>query len=135
MKDSSQSLRAWLYARIPYDFVGTQRQLDFLRLRASLDNTEIVGSSSDIHEGILHRSGYRKMMRQVKSGNVDVIYISHVGAISHQDRLLTKFFKQLTVRGVSIKATDESIAWHAELYRYGRRVRQFAARKKLPIPW
>ena len=73
-QNTKSSPRVWLYARLPGDELGTLNQLNFLRLRANLQNCTIVGTSIDTHRGWLHRSGYREMMRHVKSGDVDQVH-------------------------------------------------------------
>ena len=80
-QNTKSSPRVWLYARLPGDELGTLNQLNFLRLRANLQNCTIVGTSIDTRRGWLHRSGYREMMRHVKSGDVDQVHICRLGTI------------------------------------------------------
>ena len=67
--------RAWLYARIPGNDVETLRCIRECAAKAQQDNCNIVGTSADERYGWLLRPGYREMMRQVKAGKIDCIYI------------------------------------------------------------
>ena len=134
-KENQTKTRAWLYERQINDYIGTQKQLDYLQFRAEKDGCFVVGSSYDTSKGIIHRVGYRKMVRQMKAGKMDVIYISCVGSISHNDSALTHFFKTARRYGVPVRATDDHIAYQAMWYRFGHRVHRFATQKKMQVPW
>ena len=134
-QNTKSSPRVWLYARLPGDELGTLNQLNFLRLRANLQNCTIVGTSIDTHRGWLHRSGYREMMRHVKSGDVDQVHICRLGTISHSSFFLYRFFRSLSLHHVIACAAEVSLASCAGYYRFAHKAEQYALRNGLSLPW
>lgn len=68
MKTSKEPQRAWLYARVPGNYIETKNTLNVLMLQAQRDGAEVVGWGYDIHHGWLRRPAYRRMMREAKAG-------------------------------------------------------------------
>ena len=75
MKTSKETQRAWLYARVPGNYIETKNTLNVLMLQAQRDGAEVVGWGYDIHHGWLRRPAYRRMMREAKAGHIERIYI------------------------------------------------------------
>ena len=66
MNNENKTPRAWLYARIPGNYVATQDSLEVCRMRAEQDGCQIAGSSTDLRGTWHFRPGYRSMMQQIK---------------------------------------------------------------------
>ena len=95
MKTSKEPQRAWLYARVPGNYIETKNTLNVLMLQAQRDGAEVVGWGYDIHHGWLRRPAYRRMMREAKAGHIERIYICRMSQISGQERHLISFFRRL----------------------------------------
>ena len=79
MEKELSSCRVWLYARIPGDYVGTMDSIKVCALQAHADGCTVVGSSTDEHGGWLLRPGYREMLRHIRKGEIDTVYICRIG--------------------------------------------------------
>ena len=55
MKTTKEPQRAWLYARVPGNYIETKNTLNVLMLQAQRDGAEVVGWGYDIHHGWLRR--------------------------------------------------------------------------------
>ena len=95
--DEQKRPRAWVYARIPGDYDGTMNSYKVCSMQALHDGCDIVGGSIDERGGWLLRPGYRDMLRQIKAGKVDRVYICRMRQISGKERHLYSFFKRLIV--------------------------------------
>ena len=93
MKTSKEPQRAWLYARVPGNYIETKNTLNVLMLQAQRDGAEVVGWGYDIHHGWLRRPAYRRMMREAKAGHIERIYICRMSQISGQERHLISLFQ------------------------------------------
>ena len=51
MKTTKEPQRAWLYARVPGNYIETKNTLSVLMLQAQRDGAEVVGWGYDIHHG------------------------------------------------------------------------------------
>ena len=51
MKTTKEPQRAWLYARVPGNYIETKNTLNVLMLQAQRDGAEVVGWGYDIHHG------------------------------------------------------------------------------------
>lgn len=78
MEKELSPCRAWLYARIPGDYVGTMDSIKVCALQAHADGCTVVGSSTDEHGGWLLRPGYREMLRHIRKGEIDTVYICRI---------------------------------------------------------
>ena len=93
--DEQKRPRAWVYARIPGDYVGTMDSIKVCALQAHADGCTVVGSSTDEHGGWLLRPGYREMLRHIRKGEIDTVYICRMRHISRSEGHLISFFRQL----------------------------------------
>ena len=93
--------RVWLYARIPGNDGETLRCIRECAAKAQQDNCKIVGTSADERYGWLLRPGYREMMRRVKAGEIDCIYIYRMRQISGNEQHLFRFFQQVMQHGAT----------------------------------
>lgn len=99
------------------------------------DNCKIVGTSADERYGWLLRPGYREMMRQVKAGEIDCIYIYRMRQISGKEQHLFRFFQQVMQHGIKVVTLEYSLRDRLHEYRLGMKIENYAARHKLPLPW
>ena len=108
--DEQKRPRAWVYARIPGDYDGTMNSYKVCSMQALHDGCDIVGGSIDDRGGWLLRPGYRDMLRQIKAGKVDRVYICRMRQVSGKERHLYSFFKRLKAQNekvdVMFKAED-----------------------------
>lgn len=102
--DEQKRPRAWVYARIPGDYDGTMNSYKVCSMQALHDGCDIVGGSIDERGGWLLRPGYRDMLRQIKAGKVDRVYICRMRQVSGKERHLYSFFKRLMLNAGKIKA-------------------------------
>ena len=133
--DEQKKPRAWVYARIPGDYDGTMNSFKVCSMQALRDGCDIVGGSTDEHGGWLLRPGYREMMRQVKAGKIDCIYIYRMRQISGKEQHLFRFFQQVMQHGIKVVTLEYSLRDRLHEYRLGMKIENYAARHKLPLPW
>ena len=133
--NEQKRLRAWLYARIPGNDVETLRCIRECAAKAQRDGCEVVSTSTDERTGWLLRHGYREMMRQVKAGEIDCIYICRMRQISGKERHLFGFFQQVMQHGVKVVTLEYSLRDRLHEYRLEMKIENYAARHKLPFPW
>lgn len=127
--------RVWLYARIPGNDGETLRCIRECAAKAQQDNCKIVGTSTDERYGWLLRPGYREMMRQVKAGEIDCIYIYRMRQISGKEQHLFHFFQQVMQHSVKVVTLEYSLRDRLHEYRLEMKIENYAARHKLPFPW
>ena len=113
MEKELSPCRVWLYARIPGDYVGTMDSIKVCALQAHADGCTVVGSSTDEHGGWLLRPGYREMLRHIRKGEIDTVYICRMRHISRSEGHLFSFFRQLMKHGVKVVATEYNIEYRA----------------------
>ena len=133
--DEQKRPRAWVYARIPGDYDGTMNSYKVCSMQALHDGCDIVGGSIDECGGWLLRPGYREMMRQVKAGEIDCIYIYRMRQISGKEQHLFRFFQQVMQHGIKVVTLEYSLRDRLHEYRLGMKIENYAARHKLPFPW
>ena len=75
------------------------------------------------------------MLRQIKAGKVDRVYICRMRQVSGKERHLYSFFKRLMQHGVQVMATEYSLRDRVNMFRLARRVERYATRKGLQLPW
>ena len=95
----------------------------------------LVGTSADERYGWLLRPGYREMMRQVKAGEIDRIYIYRMRQISGKEQHLFRFFQQVMQQGIKVVTLEYSLRDRLHEYRLEMKIENYAARHKLPLPW
>ena len=133
--DEQKRPRAWVYARIPGDYDGTMNSYKVCSMQALHDGCDIVGGSIDERGGWLLRPGYREMMRQVKAGEIDCIYIYRMRQISGKEQHLFRFFQQVMQHGIKVVTLEYSLRDRLHGYRLEMKIENYAARHKLPLPW
>ena len=133
--DEQKRPRAWVYARIPGDYDGTMNSYKVCSMQALHDGCDIVGGSIDERGGWLLRPGYREMMRQVKAGKIDCIYIYRMRQISGKEQHLYRFFQQVMQHGVKVVTLEYSLRDRLHEYRLEMKIENYAARHKLSFPW
>ena len=133
--DEQKRPRAWVYARIPGDYDGTMNSYKVCSMQALHDGCDIVGGSIDERGGWLLRPGYREMMRQVKAGEIDCIYIYRMRQISGKEQHLFRFFQQVMQHGIKVVTLEYSLRDRLHEYRLEMKIENYAARHKLPFPW
>ena len=133
--DEQKRPRAWVYARIPGDYDGTMNSYKVCSMQALHDGCDIVGGSIDERGGWLLRPGYREMMRQVKAGKIDYIYIYRMRQISGKEQHLFRFFQQVIQHGIKVVTLEYSLRDRLHEYRLEMKIENYAARHKLPFPW
>lgn len=127
--------RVWVYARIPFHPGATNQQLLCNIKKAEEFGYQVVGSSTDSTRGWLHRPGLKEMLRHVRSGEVDRIYIESMGTISHRWCHLIAFFKEMTDRSVQVQTAQYSLRYVAHIRGFGAGIETRAIRKGKAIPW
>ena len=135
MDNENQTPRAWLYARIPGNYVATQDSLEVCRMRAEQDGCQIAGSSTDLHGTWHFRPGYRFMMQKIKQGKIDRVYICRMRQISGKERYLYAFFKCAMKHHVKVRTLEYSLPDRLQQYRLGKRIEAYARRTGSPLPW
>ena len=120
--DEQKRPRAWVYARIPGDYDGTMNSYKVCSMQALHDGCDIVGGSIDDRGGWLLRPGYRDMLRQIKAGKVDRVYICRMRQVSGKERHLYSFFKRLMQHGVQVTAMEYSLRDRVNMFRLARRI-------------
>lgn len=127
--------RVWLYARIPGDYVGTMDSIKVCALQAHADGCTVVGNSTDEHGGWLLRPGYREMLRHIRKGEIDTVYICRMRHISRSEGHLFSFFRQLMKHRVKVVATEYNIEYRAANFKLGRKIDTYAARHQCAKPF
>ena len=127
MKTSKEPQRAWLYARVPGNYIETKNTLNVLMLQAQRDGAEVVGWGYDIHHGWLRRPAYRRMMREAKAGHIERIYICRMSQISGQERHLISFFRRLMRYKVNVIATEYALNLKVPAYHMGTIIDEICA--------
>ena len=135
MKTTKEPQRAWLYARVPGNYVESKNTLNVLMLQAQRDGAEVVGWGYDIHHGWLRRPAYRRMMREAKAGHIERIYICRMSQISGQERHLISFFRRLMRYKVNVIATEYALNLKVPAYHMGTIIDEICARKGWERPW
>ena len=135
MEKELSPCRVWLYARIPGDYVGTMDSIKVCALQAHADGCTVVGSSTDEHGGWLLRPGYREMLRHIRKGEIDTVYICRMRHISRSEGHLFSFFRQLMKHGVKVVATEYNIEYRAANFKLGRKIDTYAARHQCAKPF
>ena len=112
-------------------------QRDFLRKYCEEHHFQNVRHfSDDGYTGTnFDRPGFREMMRQVKAGEIDCIYIYRMRQISGKEQHLFRFFQQVMQHGIKVVTLEYSLRDRLHEYRLGMKIENYAARHKLPFPW
>ena len=135
MPNQEKFPRAWVYARIPGDCAATRASYDACCRQAGDDGCTVVGGSIDYKGNGPLRDGYQSMLRSIRDGKVNCVYVSRMRQISGKERHLYSFFKRLMQHGVQVTATEYSLRDRVNMFRLARRVERYATRKGLQLPW
>ena len=135
MPNQEKLPRAWVYARIPGDCAATRASYDACCRQAGDDGYTVVGGSIDYKAHGPLRDGYQSMLRSIRDGKVNCVYVCRMRQISGKERHLYSFFKRLMQRGVQVTATEYSLRDRVNMFRLARRIERYATRKGLQLPW
>lgn len=135
MPNQEKLPRAWVYARIPGDCAATRASYDACCRQAGDDGCTVVGGSIDYKGHGPLRDGYQSMLRSIRDGKVNCVYVCRMRQISGKERHLHSFFKRLMQHGVQVTATEYSLRDRVNMFRLARRVERYATRKGLRLPW
>ena len=84
MPNQEKPPRAWVYARIPGDCAATRASYDACCRQAGDDGCTVVGGSIDYKGHGPLRDGYQSMLRSIKDGKVDCVYVQPYAADQRQ---------------------------------------------------
>ena len=93
MPNQEKLPRAWVYARIPGDCAATRASYDACCRQAGDDGCTVVGGSIDYKGHGPLRDGYQSMLRSIRDGKVNCVYVCRMRQISGKERYLYAFFK------------------------------------------
>lgn len=124
-----------MYARIPGDCAATRASYDACCRQAGDDGCTVVGGSIDYKGHGPLRDGYQSMLRSIRDGKVNCVYVCRMRQISGKERHLYSFFKRLMQHGVQVTATEYSLRDRVNMFRLAHRVERYATRKGLQLPW
>ena len=110
--------RAWLYARGDSTSPALQDRLDELGQAARMQGYEIVGQSSDARHRInLCRPGRDLLLREVRKGKVDDIFITRLSQLSRKVCRLRRILRLLHRKRVRLHTTESDLRY--DLYLHG----------------
>ena len=110
--------RAWLYARGDSGRPALQDRLDELSRAARMQGYEVVGQSSDVwHRINLCRPGRDLLLREVRKGKVDDIFITRLSQLSRKARRLRRILRLLHRKRVRLHTKESDLRY--DLYRHG----------------
>lgn len=135
MPNQEKLPRAWVYARIPGDCAATRASYDAYCRQVGDNGCTVVGGSIDYKGHGPLRDGYQSMLRSIRDGKVNCVYVCRMRQISGKERHLYSFFKRLMQRGVQVTATEYSLRDRVNMFRLARRIERYATRKGLQLPW
>lgn len=110
--------RAWVYARGDSGSPVLQDRLDELGRIAQMQGYEIVGQSSDARHRLLPRyPGRAGLLRAVRRGQVDDVFITRLSQLSHKACCLRRILRLLRRKRVHLHTTESDLRY--DLYRHG----------------
>ena len=135
MPNQEKLPRAWVYARIPGECAATRANYDACCRQAGDDGCTVVGGSIDYKGHGPLRDGYQSILRRIRDGKVNCVYVCRMRQISGKERHLYSFFKRLMQHGVQVTAMEYSLRDRVNMFRLAHRVERYATRKGLQLPW
>ena len=81
MPNQEKSPRAWVYARIPGDCAATRASYDACCRQAGDNGCTVVGGSIDYKGHGPLRDGYQCMLRSIRDGKVNCVYVSETPSV------------------------------------------------------
>lgn len=127
--------RAWIYARVPGNYDETNACFKACWERALADGCNVSGGAMEYTNTWATRRSYQDMIRHIRDGKVDRVYICRMRQLSGKERTLFSFFKCAMQYGIKVCTLDYRLADRLASYRLGRMVESYAAKNDLPLPW
>ena len=110
--------RAWVYARGDSGSPVLQDRLDELGRIAQMQGYEIVGQSSDArHRLLLRHPGRAGLLRAVRRGQVDDVFVTRLSQLSRKAGRLRCILRLLHRKRVRLHTTESDLRY--DLYRHG----------------
>ena len=135
MPNQEKLSRAWVYARIPGDCAATRTSYDACCRQAGDDGCTVVGGSIDYKGHGPLRDGYQSMLRSIRDGKVNCVYVCRMRQISGKERYLYAFFKCAMKHHVKVRTLEYSLPDRLQQYRLGKRIEAYERRTGAPLPW
>lgn len=110
---------AWVYARILGDCAATRASYDACCRQAGDDGCTVVGGSIDYKGHGPLRDGYQSMLRGIRDGKVNCVYVSRMRQISGKEWYLYAFFKCAMKHHVKVRTLEYSLPDRLQQYRLG----------------
>ena len=117
MPNQEKSPRAWVYARIPGDCAATRASYDACCRQAGDNGCTVVGGSIDYKGHGPLRDGYQCMLRSIRDGKVNCVYVCRMRQISGKERYLYAFFKFAMKHYVKVRTLEYSLPDRLQQYR------------------
>ena len=112
-----------MYARIPGDCAATRASYDACCRQAGDDGCTVVGGSIDYKGHGPLRDGYQSMLRSIRDGKVNCVYVCRMRQISGKERYLYAFFKCAMKHYVKVRTLEYSLPDRLQQYRLGKKNR------------
>ena len=111
--------RAWAYARESKDTPALPQRLADLCAAARLEGYCIVGQSGDTatRRSIIRRSGRRALLRAVRNGQIDDVFVTRLSQFSNKHSQLRRILALFQRKGVRVHTTEIDLRY--DLYRHG----------------
>lgn len=135
MPNQEKLLRALVYACIPGDCATTRTSYDACCRQAGDDGCTVVGGSIDYKGHGPLCDGYQSMLRNIRDGKVNCVYVCRMRQISGKERYLYAFFKCAMKHHVKVRTLEYSLPDRLQQYRLGKRIEAYARRTGAPLPW
>ena len=109
--------RAWAYARESKDTPALPQRLADLCAAARLEGYCLVGKSCDFtRRSIIRRPGRRALLRAVRTGQVDDVFVTRLSQLSRKRSRLRRILLLFQRKGVRIHTTEIDLRY--DLYRH-----------------
>ena len=76
-----------------------------------------------------------EMLRSIRDGKVNCVYVCRMRQISGKERYLYAFFKCAMKHYVKVRTLEYSLPDRLQQYRLGKRIEAYARRTGAPLPW
>lgn len=93
MPNQEKLPRAWVYARIPGDCAATRASYDACCRQAGDDSCTVVDGSIDYKGHGPLRDGYQSMLRSIRDGKVNCVYVCPYAADQRQGAVPVRLFQ------------------------------------------
>ena len=75
------------------------------------------------------------MLRSIRDGKVNYVYVCRMRQISGKERYLYAFFKCAMKHHVKVRTLEYSLPDRLQQYRLEKRIEAYARRTGAPLPW